>query len=81
MGASSILVATLLFMGAVLLNTSEVGSPESAVAHLLGIIKQSDNQETQQDNVQSDEQATSTSQSVTNKNEAQRTYKTNFNSS
>lgn len=56
----------------------EVGNPESAVAQSIGDHKkQSDNQETQQDNVQSDEQATSTSQSVTNKNEAQRLHNEN----
>ena len=54
-----------------------MGNPESAVAQSIGIIKQSDNQETQQDNVQSDEQATSTSQSVTNENEAQRLHNEN----
>lgn len=78
-GASSILVATLLFMGGSAAQAAEthqeVGSPESAVAQSIGDHKkQSDNQETQQDNVQSDEQATSTSQSVTNKNEAQRLH-------
>ena len=75
-GASSILVATLLFMGGGAAQAAEthqeVGNPESAVAQSIGDHKkQSDNQETQQDNVQSDEQATSTSQSVTNENEAQ----------
>lgn len=56
----------------------EVGNPESAVAQSIGDHKkQSDNQETQQDNVQSDEQATSTSQSVTNENEAQRLHNEN----
>ncbi|MGX0551891.1 triacylglycerol lipase [Staphylococcus hominis] len=78
-GASSILVATLLFMGGGAAQAAEthqeVGNPESAVAQSIGDHKkQSDNQETQQDNVQSDEQATSTSQSVTNKNEAQRLH-------
>lgn len=81
-GASSILVATLLFMGGSAAQAAEthqeVGSPESAVAQSIGDHKkQSDNQETQQDNVQSDEQATSTSQSVTNKNEAQRLHNEN----
>ena len=53
-------------------------NPESAVAQSIGDHKkQSDNQETQQDNVQSDEQATSTSQSVTNENEAQRLHNEN----
>ena len=75
-GASSILVATLLFMGGGAAQAAEthqeVGNPESAVAQSIGDHKkQSDNQETQQDNVQSDEQATSTSQSVTNENEKQ----------
>lgn len=78
-GASSILVATLLFMGGGAAQAAEthqeVGNPESTVAQSIGDHKkQSDNQETQQDNVQSDEQATSTSQSVTNKNEAQRLH-------
>ena len=78
-GASSILVATLLFMGGGAAQAAEthqeVGNPESAVAQSIGDHKkQSDNQETQQDNVQSDEQATSTSQSVTNENEAQRIH-------
>lgn len=55
-----------------------MGNPESAVAQSIGDHKkQSDNQETQQDNVQSDEQATSTSQSVTNENEAQRLHNEN----
>lgn len=81
-GASSILVATLLFMGGGAAQAAEthqeVGNPESAVAQSIGDHKkQSDNQETQQDNVQSDEQATSTSQSVTNKNEAQRLHNEN----
>ncbi|WP_049437701.1 YSIRK-targeted triacylglycerol lipase [Staphylococcus hominis] len=81
-GASSILVATLLFMGggaALAAEThQEVENPESAVAQSIGDHKkQSDNQETQQDNVQSDEQATSTSQSVTNENEAQRLHNEN----
>lgn len=78
-GASSILVATLLFMGGGAAQAAEThqeeGNPESAVAQSIGDQKkQSDNQETQQDNVQnvqSDEQATSTSQSVTNENETQ----------
>ena len=56
----------------------EEGNPESAVAQSIGDNKkQSDNQETQQDNVQSDEQATSTSQSVTNENETQRLHNEN----
>ncbi|MFP7475655.1 YSIRK-targeted triacylglycerol lipase [Staphylococcus hominis] len=81
-GASSILVATLLFMGGGAAQAAEthqeVGNPESAVAQSIGDHKkQSDNQETQQDNVQSDEQATSTSQSVTNENEAQRLHNEN----
>lgn len=81
-GASSILVATLLFMGGgagqAAETHQEVGNPESAVAQSIGDHKkQSDNQETQQDNVQSDEQATSTSQSVTNENEAQRLHNEN----
>lgn len=81
-GASSILVATLLFMGGGAAQAAEthqeVGNPESAVAPSIGDHKkQSDNQETQQDNVQSDEQATSTSQSVTNENEAQRLHNEN----
>ena len=67
-GASSILVATLLFMG----GGAAQANPDSAVAQSIGDHKkQSDNQETQQDNVQSDEQATSTSQSVANENEKQ----------
>lgn len=81
-GASSILVATLLFMGGGAAQAAEthqeVENPESAVAQSIGDHKkQSDNQETQQDNVQSDEQATSTSQSVTNENEAQRLHNEN----
>ncbi|MEX3458701.1 YSIRK-targeted triacylglycerol lipase [Staphylococcus hominis] len=81
-GASSILVATLLFMGGGAAQAAEthqeVRNPESAVAQSIGDHKkQSDNQETQQDNVQSDEQATSTSQSVTNENEAQRLHNEN----
>lgn len=81
-GASSILVATLLFMGGGAAQAAEthqeVGNPESAVAQSIGDHKkQSDNPETQQDNVQSDEQATSTSQSVTNENEAQRLHNEN----
>lgn len=81
-GASSILVATLLFMGGGAAQAAEThqeeGNPESAVAQSIGDHKkQSDNQETQQDNVQSDEQATSTSQSVTNENEAQRLHNEN----
>lgn len=81
-GASSILVATLLFMGGGAAQAAEThqeeGNPESAVAQSIGDNKkQSDNQETQQDNVQSDEQATSTSQSVTNENEAQRLHNEN----
>lgn len=81
-GASSILVATLLFMGGSAAQAAEthqeVGSPESAVAQSIGDHKkQSDNQETQQDNVQSDEQATSTSQLVTNENETQRLHNEN----
>ena len=81
-GASSILVATLLFMGGGAAQAAEthqeVGNPESAVAQSIGDHKkQSDNQETRQDNVQSDEQATSTSQSVTNENEAQRLHNEN----
>ena len=81
-GASSILVATLLFMGGGAAQAAEthqeVGNPESAVAQSIGDHKkQSDNQETQQDNVQSDEQATSTSQSVTNENETQRLHNEN----
>lgn len=81
-GASSILVATLLFMGGGAAQAAEthqeVGNPESAVAQSIGDHKkQSDNQETQQDNVQSDEQATSTSQSVTNENDAQRLHNEN----
>ncbi|WP_368863342.1 YSIRK-targeted triacylglycerol lipase [Staphylococcus hominis] len=81
-GASSILVATLLFMGGGAAQAAEthqeVGNPESAVAQSIGDHKkQSDNQETQQDNVQSDEQATSTSQSVNNENEAQRLHNEN----
>lgn len=81
-GASSILVATLLFMGGGAAQAAEthqeMGNPESAVAQSIGDHKkQSDNQETQQDNVQSDEQATSTSQSVTNENEAQRLHNEN----
>ena len=53
----------------------EVENPESAVAQSIGDHKkQSDNQETQQDNVQSDEQTTGTSQSVANENENNRTY-------
>jgi len=75
-GASSILVATLLFMGGGAAQAAEthqeVGNPESAVAQSIGDNKkQSDNQETQQDNVQSDEQTTGTSQSVVNENEKQ----------
>lgn len=75
-GASSILVATLLFMGGGAAQAAEthqeVGNPESAVAQSIGDHKkQSDNQETQQDNVQSDEQTTGTSQSVANENEKQ----------
>lgn len=75
-GASSILVATLLFMGGGAAQAAEthqeVENPDSAVAQSIGDHKkQSDNQETQQDNVQSDEQATSTSQSVANENEKQ----------
>ena len=75
-GASSILVATLLFMGGGAAQAAEthqeVENPESAVAQSIGDHKkQSDNQETQQDNVQSDEQTTSTSQSVANENEKQ----------
>lgn len=75
-GASSILVATLLFMGGGAAHAAEahqeVGNPDSAVAQSIGDHKkQSDNQETQQDNVQSDEQATATSQSVANENEKQ----------
>ncbi|MES5412070.1 YSIRK-type signal peptide-containing protein [Staphylococcus hominis] len=81
-GASSILVATLLFMGGGAAQAAEThqeeGNPESAVAQSIGDHKkQSDNQETQQDNVQSDEQATSTSQSVTNENETQRLHNEN----
>ncbi|WP_462211450.1 YSIRK-targeted triacylglycerol lipase [Staphylococcus hominis] len=81
-GASSILVATLLFMGGGAAQAAEThqeeGNPESAVAQSIGDNKkQSDNQETQQDNVQSDEQATSTSQSVTNENETQRLHNEN----
>ena len=81
-GASSILVATLLFMGGGAAQAAEthqeVENPESAVAQSIGDHKkQSDNQETQQDNVQSDEQATSTSQSVTNENETQRLHNEN----
>lgn len=81
-GASSILVATLLFMGGGAAQAAEthqeVENPDSAVAQSIGDHKkQSDNQETQQDNVQSDEQATSTSQSVTNENEAQRLHNEN----
>ncbi|MEJ7483534.1 YSIRK-type signal peptide-containing protein [Staphylococcus hominis] len=81
-GASSILVATLLFMGGGAAQAAEthqeVENPESAVAQSIGDNKkQSDNQETQQDNVQSDEQATSTSQSVTNENETQRLHNEN----
>ena len=81
-GASSILVATLLFMGGGTAQAAEThqeeGNPESAVAQSIGDNKkQSDNQETQQDNVQSDEQATSTSQSVTNENETQRLHNEN----
>lgn len=75
-GASSILVATLLFMGGGAAQAAEthqeVENPESAVAQSIGDHKkQSDNQETQQDNVQSDEQTTGTSQSVANENEKQ----------
>lgn len=75
-GASSILVATLLFMGGGAAQAAEThqeeGNPESAVAQSIGDHKkQSDNQETQQDNVQSDEQTTGTSQSVANENEKQ----------
>ena len=81
-GASSILVATLLFMGGGAAQAAEThqeeGNPESAVAQSIGDHKkQSDNQETQQDNVQSDDQATSTSQSVTNENETQRLHNEN----
>ena len=81
-GASSILVATLLFMGGGAAQAAEthqeVENPDSAVAQSIGDHKkQSDNQETQQDNVQSDEQATSTSQSVTNENETQRLHNEN----
>ena len=81
-GASSILVATLLFMGGGAAQAAEAHqeaeNPDSAVAQSIGDHKkQSDNQETQQDNVQSDEQATSTSQSVTNENEAQRLHNEN----
>ena len=81
-GASSILVAILLFMGGGAAQAAEThqeeGNPESAVAQSIGDHKkQSDNQETQQDNVQSDEQATSTSQSVTNENETQRLHNEN----
>ncbi|WP_049382197.1 YSIRK-targeted triacylglycerol lipase [Staphylococcus hominis] len=81
-GASSILVATLLFMGGGAAQAAEThqeeGKPESAVAQSIGDHKkQYDNQETQQDNVQSDEQATSTSQSVTNENETQRLHNEN----
>lgn len=81
-GASSILVATLLFMGGGAAQAAEThqeeGNPESAVAQSIGDNKkQSDNQETQQDNVQSDEQSTSTSQSVTNENETQRLHNEN----
>lgn len=75
-GASSILVATLLFMGGGAAQAAEAHqeaeNPDSAVAQSIGDHnKQSDNQETQQDNVQSDEQATATSQSVANENEKQ----------
>ncbi|MBB4833729.1 triacylglycerol lipase [Staphylococcus hominis] len=72
-GASSILVATLLFMGGGAAEAhQEAENPDSAVAQSIGVHKkQSDNQETQQDNVQSDEQATATSQSVANENEKQ----------
>ena len=81
-GASSILVATLLFMGGGAAQAAEthqeVGNPESAVAQSIGDHKkQSDNQETQQDNVQANEQASSSSQSVTNENEAQRLHNEN----
>lgn len=81
-GASSILVATLLFIGGGAAQAAEThqeeGNPESAVAQSIGDHKkQSDNQETQLDNVQSDEQATSTSQSVTNENETQRLHNEN----
>lgn len=77
-GASSILVATLLFMGggggaAQATETHQkVGTSESTLAQSTGDNqKQSDEQETQQNKVQSNEQTTSTSQSVTNENEKQ----------
>ncbi|MBN6204156.1 YSIRK-type signal peptide-containing protein [Staphylococcus saprophyticus] len=77
-GASSILVATLLFMGggggaAQATETHQkVGTSESTLAQSTGDNqKQADEQETQQNKVQSNEQTTSTSQSVTNGNEKQ----------
>lgn len=77
-GASSILVATLLFMGgggdaAQATETHQkVGTSESTLAQSTGDNqKQADEQKTQQNKVQSNEQTTSTSQSVTNENEKQ----------
>lgn len=77
-GASSILVATLLFMGggggaAQATETHQkVGTSESTLAQSTGDNqKQADEQETQQNKVQSNEQTASTSQSVTNENEKQ----------
>ncbi|MDW4255817.1 YSIRK-type signal peptide-containing protein [Staphylococcus saprophyticus] len=77
-GASSILVATLLFMGggggaAQATETHQkVGTSESTLAQSTGDNqKQADEQETQQNKVQSNEQTASTSQSVTNENETQ----------
>ena len=77
-GASSILVATLLFMGggggaAQATETHQkVGTSESTLAQSTDDNqKQADEQETQQNKVQSNEQTASTSQSVTNENEKQ----------
>lgn len=77
-GASSILVATLLFMGggggaAQATETHQkVGTSELTLAQSTGDNqKQADEQETQQNKVQSNEQTASTSQSVTNENEKQ----------